>query len=137
MQVALAKQKMQSIQAVYDHMYQLYAEGKETDTEVADMLGIPDRVYLISQLSLELDKRIDRGELKRFKMPNESTPHQHTEGHLTAVVGETGVLPSSPPPPVDSAATTASPSKPKPKTWSQIRAAAEKNKKASSACAIL
>jgi hypothetical protein len=103
------------------------------------MLSIPERVYLVSQLSHGLDKLVDSGVLKQYSPPSDAAEGQRVVTHLTAVVGESGVKAPSPDDEPDHSDTTypVPLSKPRPKTWHEIQADVDNEKKGSSACTIL
>eukprot|EP00035_Acanthoeca_spectabilis_P024104 m.452357 g.452357 ORF g.452357 m.452357 type:complete len:265 (-) comp20311_c0_seq1:1704-2498(-) len=133
---AFAQQKYQSIQSLYNSICDLYSAGKETDFDIAELLAIPDRVYLVSQLSRGLDKLVDSGELDKYSPPAGQDNGRVRVSKLTAVVAVSGVPVTSPEP--EEVVTHPEPlSKPRPKTWNEIRADAECKKKTSSACIIL
>lgn len=136
LQTAFAQQKYQSIQSLYNSICDLYSAGKETDFDIAELLAIPDRVYLVSQLSRGLDKLVDSGELDKYSPPAGQDNGRVRVSKLTAVVAVSGVPLTSPEP--EEVVTHPEPlSKPRPKTWNEIRADAECKKKTSSACIIL
>jgi len=102
------------------------------------MLGIPQRVYLVSQLSRGLDKLIEQGALEKYK-PTDNAPKNRMEvGRLTAVVAESGVKNQSPEPPLEAITEPIELSKPRPKTWNEIKAEVEcKKGRPSKSCTIL
>mmetsp|Transcript_34686 Transcript_34686/g.90816 ORF Transcript_34686/g.90816 Transcript_34686/m.90816 type:complete len:272 (+) Transcript_34686:239-1054(+) len=136
---AFARQDLPSIQSLYDSICGLYASGNETDVVVAEMLAIPERVYLVSQLSLGLDKLLDKGSIKRYKPAAGSDLARQMEvGLLGGMVAHSGVPVESPEPAPAPAVSASTPTrKPKPKTWDQIQADVGGKKKSSSACTIL
>jgi len=158
-QKSFAKLGLQSIQDLYDSVCRLYEDGKETDADVASVLLIPARVYLVAQLMTGLDKLVASGKIAKFHHQSRVGGSLVSMHALSSMVGASGVKESSPVPQphagaagvglggvvvAKSAAAALSkqePLRPKgPKTWDQIQADAanaKTRKGTSAACAIL
>lgn len=135
---ALLKPMLKSIQDLYNRVLDLYQSGHEAPADVADMLGIPNRTFLVPQLLVGFDKLIASKKLSRTspEKQGKKTKNGSTSKLGAVMVGNTGVKDTEQATPAKATHNSPQPEK-RTKSWGQIQSQAGVGNKKSAACTIL